>query len=95
MCAVANGEAAIRAIIETRADAAIVDLALGTEELGGLHVARVVRNDLALPAIRLVALTGFGDERHKDAARAAGFDAYLVKPATVDQMLTAIDHRSC
>jgi CheY-like chemotaxis protein len=37
--------------------------------------------------VKLIALTGYGAHEDEDAARAAGFDAHLVKP--VDMMRLA------
>lgn len=33
--------------------------------------------------LRIVAMTGYGDQRTRDLARGAGFDEHLVKPADV------------
>ena len=40
--------------------------------------------------MRLIAMTGYGREEDKRAAREAGFDVHLVKPITPDDMLKAI-----
>jgi CheY-like chemotaxis protein len=36
--------------------------------------------------MRLVALTGFGQERDKQQASEAGFDYHIVKPASLDAL---------
>jgi CheY-like chemotaxis protein len=35
---------------------------------------------------RLIAMTGYGRQQDRDAARAAGFDDYLVKPVNTVQL---------
>ncbi|SEO05036.1 Signal transduction histidine kinase [Duganella sp. CF517] len=67
-------------------------LDIGLPSLNGYDLARALR---ALPALRhtaLVAVTGWGQQKDRDLAKAAGFDAHLVKPVSFDQieaMLTA------
>jgi CheY-like chemotaxis protein len=51
--------------------------------MSGYDVAKAVRSDPGLDAVRLVALTGWGGEADRARAREAGFDAHLTKPATV------------
>jgi CheY-like chemotaxis protein len=36
--------------------------------------------------VKLVALTGYGQDADKQRAKAAGFDEHLVKPAAVEQV---------
>jgi PAS domain S-box-containing protein len=74
-----DGEAAVAAVRDHRADAAILDL--GMPGVGGLDAARRIR---ALPDgrdVRLIALTGWGQDTDREQTRAAGFDHHLVKPA--------------
>jgi signal transduction histidine kinase len=58
---------------------AIVDI--GLPGFDGYEVARRLRADPTTATIRLVALTGYGQEDDRKAALNAGFDAFLVKPA--------------
>jgi DNA-binding response OmpR family regulator len=39
----------------------------------------------------IVFVTGMGDRPHRDAARQAGADAYIIKPFTDDDLITTID----
>ncbi len=50
-------------------------------KLDGYAVARAIRAATPLAPVRLVALTGFGQEEDKRAALNAGFDLHLTKPA--------------
>jgi len=61
-------------------DVALVDLAL--PDIDGYEVSRQIRREW--PAMRLVALTGYGDERTRSQASLAGFDGFLLKPARAD-----------
>src|SRR5262249_15204910 len=87
---VSNGRDAVENILRTPPDVAIVDI--GLPELNGYEVARAVR--ARLPAIRLVALTGYGQAKDRQAAFAAGFDEHLVKPATCEQIVRALYPRA-
>jgi CheY-like chemotaxis protein len=53
---------------------------IGLPEMDGYAVARELRADPATAPIRLVALTGYGQESDRVRAAAAGFDLHLVKP---------------
>ena len=44
--------------------------------------------------LRIVALTGWGQERDKEKARAAGFDMHLVKPVDAHQLGQALAGRN-
>jgi CheY-like chemotaxis protein len=49
--------------------------------MDGYEVARRLRASDRCRAIKLVALTGYGQPDDRDEARRAGFDHHLVKPA--------------
>jgi CheY-like chemotaxis protein len=59
---------------------AVVLLDIGLPGMDGYEVARRLRQEFG-PAIRLVAMTGYGQEENWQRACDAGFNAYLVKPA--------------
>lgn len=73
-----DGAAACEDIENWRPCAALIDLNMPV--LGGLEVARHVRERPYGRDIVLLALTGYARETDRLAARAAGFDAHLVKP---------------
>jgi two-component system, chemotaxis family, CheB/CheR fusion protein len=73
-----------------RPRAAIVDL--GLPDMSGLEVARRARASLGADSLKLIALTGFGQQKDREAATEAGFDHHLVKPLdfeTIESVLSA------
>lgn len=71
-------------------------LGIGMPELNGYAVARSVRQGSLGRAITLIAITGWGQERDKAHALAAGFNHHFMKPVDPDRivdMLRSIDHR--
>ena len=73
-----SGSEALEAGARARPNAAIVDI--GMPGMSGHEVARRMRLEAWGHNAALVALTGWGQEQDKHAARAAGFDAHLTKP---------------
>jgi signal transduction histidine kinase/CheY-like chemotaxis protein len=59
----------------------VVLLDIGLPKMDGYEVARRLRGQDGFQKALLVALTGYGQEEDRRRAAAAGFDAYLVKPA--------------
>jgi CheY-like chemotaxis protein len=72
---------------EFRPDVMFLDI--GLPEMSGYEVARRVRAAPHGTSTCLVAITGWGGERDKENARAAGFNAHLTKPVDLSavQML--------
>lgn len=69
-----------------RQDPHVVLLDLDLPDVDGRTVARRIRARDEAPPL-LVAVSGFGGERHFDLSREAGIDRHLVKPLDVDQVL--------
>jgi CheY-like chemotaxis protein len=70
-------------------DVAVLDI--GLPDINGFDLARSLR---ALPGgawIRLIAVTGYGREQDKAAARAAGFDVFFAKPVDMPALLGAME----
>jgi signal transduction histidine kinase len=70
----------------------IAFLDIGLPDMTGYEVAARLRRLPGLEGVKLVALTGYGQEKDKQDARAAGFDHHLVKPINFDA-LTALTTR--
>ena len=69
-------------------------LDIGLPDDNGFDLARALR---ALPGgrwIRLIALTGYGREQDKAAARTAGFDAFFAKQVDMSTLLVAMERVS-
>ena len=82
-----DGQEGLRKLLELRPDIAFVDV--GLPELSGYEVARRAR-EIVGEAVRLVAITGYGQPEDARQAREAGFDQHLVKPVSPDQVRDAI-----
>lgn len=72
----AGGAEGLMRVLREQPDVSLVDI--GLPGLNGLEVARHAR--AAGYAGRMVALSGYGQQRDADNARRAGFDDYVVKP---------------
>jgi PAS domain S-box-containing protein len=73
-----SGSQALDQIESFRPELVLLDI--GMPEMDGYEVARRIRARAGRDGLRLVALTGFGQEADRERSRAAGFDAHLVKP---------------
>jgi len=93
-CAYDGEEALLRA---ERFRPHVVLLDLGLPRFSGYEVARRLRGETGAPAdpsLLLVAVSGYGRERDRQAAREAGFDLHLTKPADPDEVLRVLADRS-
>ncbi|TLX63489.1 hybrid sensor histidine kinase/response regulator [Stutzerimonas nosocomialis] len=84
-----DGIEALDVFQRIRPQVALLDI--GMPGLRGDEVARAIR---ALPDGRevvLVAITGWGQPKDKEASLAAGFDCHLTKPVDLGELLAAID----
>ena len=78
-----DGTSAVPRAVEWAPDIVLLDI--GLPGLDGYAVARRIRKRLGR-AVRLVALTGYGDHEARDRSTEAGFDAHLVKPVDPDRL---------
>ncbi len=85
-----SGPSGVDRITGTRPDVAIVDI--GLPGFDGYEVARRARAADATRSVRLVALTGYGQDEDRRHARAAGFDWFLVKPADMEALNDILEH---
>ncbi|HET7452534.1 MAG TPA: ATP-binding protein [Thermoanaerobaculia bacterium] len=74
-----DGRGGLEAIRRLRPEIALVDI--GLPGVDGYQIARTVRAELG-GAIRMIALTGYGQAEDRDRARDAGFDGHLTKPVS-------------
>jgi signal transduction histidine kinase len=79
-----DGPTALR--VADRVSPSIALLDLGLPVMDGFEVARRLRGSPGHRGIRLIAITGYGQEADRERSRDAGFDAHLVKPVDLDQL---------
>jgi signal transduction histidine kinase/CheY-like chemotaxis protein len=84
----ANGASGIRLAGDEKPTIAIIDI--GLPDMDGYDVARRLRAGAGTRDIRLVALTGYGQESDRQRALQAGFELHLVKPVDAEMLLSAI-----
>jgi CheY-like chemotaxis protein len=75
----------------TRPELVFLDISM--PGLDGYQLAQMLRREFGLDGIRLVAMTGWGRQEDRARARAAGFDAHVLKPAeplVVDSIIKTI-----
>jgi len=82
-----DGESGSELVLRSKPDVAFVDI--GLPKLDGYGVAALLRSHRELK-MRLVAMTGFGQESDKRRALDAGFDVHLVKPASIEALRAAL-----
>jgi two-component system, chemotaxis family, CheB/CheR fusion protein len=69
-------------------------LDIGLPDMDGYALARRLRETHSTDELQLIAMTGYGRAEDRAAARAAGFDVHLVKPADLGQLARMLDPRS-
>lgn len=77
-----SGEDALRACSEWQPTVALLDL--GMPGMDGFEVARRLRADPSTANVKLVALTGWGQEQDRQRTKAVGFDHHLIKPVDMN-----------
>jgi CheY-like chemotaxis protein len=81
-----DGPSAIEATAAFEPHVALLDL--GLTVMDGYELAEQLRSGPQTP--RLIAVTGYGQERDRARSRASGFKAHVVKPVDVEQLFTTI-----
>jgi PAS domain S-box-containing protein len=82
-----SGREAIAAAERNPPDLVLLDI--GLPDLDGYQVAAALRIALG-SRVHLVALTGYGQPGDRERVRAAGFDAHLLKPVSLDAISRAV-----
>ncbi len=71
----------------------LVCVDIGMPLVNGYELARMFRAEFGYESMRIVAVTAYGGDEYRVRSRQAGFDAHLVKPAsieTVQSMLATV-----
>ena len=79
-----DGPAALNVARELSPRIALLDL--GLPVMDGFELAGRLRQLPGLSAVKLIAITGYGQESDRERTRAAGFDAHLVKPVDMEAL---------
>src|SRR5690606_36083243 len=90
-----DGRSALEIAEAERPDAVLMDL--GLPDVSGYDICRRLRARPWGEGILIVAVTGWTRESDRAAARAAGFDYYVLKPVTfetLDALLQDIERRA-
>jgi CheY-like chemotaxis protein len=89
---VADGDAAIDAVLAEPPDAAFLDIGMPGRD--GWEAARTIRRALAGRPCLMVAVTGFNDEIDRDRSLEAGFDLHLAKPVDSSVLIDLLREHS-
>lgn len=65
-------------------------LDIGLPELSGFEVAECIRSEPHRPQARIIAVSGWGAEADRKRGIQAGFDAHLLKPVNLDELLSLL-----
>jgi two-component system CheB/CheR fusion protein len=79
-----DGPSAIEVAIAERPD--IIFLDIGLPGMDGYEVAAALRQRAELCHARIVAVTGYGQDRDRQRTRDAGFDQHVVKPVNLNDL---------
>src|SRR6202140_4691209 len=83
-----DGESAVDAAAEFRPDVVLLDL--GLPGMDGYEVARRLRAPPDPPGVRIIAITGYGQDADRSRTAQAGIDEHLVKPVDLDKVIEAV-----
>ena len=80
-----TGQAGVDALADLSISTAVVDI--GLPDLSGYEIAMRVRHQYPTRHLRLIALTGYGQEADRVKAMEAGFDIFMTKPVQFEKLL--------
>jgi len=84
----ADGEEALKSAFELPPSLVVMDLTLPV--IDGWEATRRLRADPRTSSVPVIVLTGHTQDRHVHSARAAGCDAFLLKPCLPEELLNEI-----
>ncbi|HSV47174.1 MAG TPA: PAS domain S-box protein [Ramlibacter sp.] len=84
-----DGRSAAALALEMRPHVVLLDLAM--PGMNGYDTLKQLRGHPATQHAFVIALTGYGSEEDKARARAAGFDAHLIKPVELPAMVALLE----
>lgn len=83
-----NGREALTRLHEQCPDCVLLDI--GMPGMSGEEVCRRIRSDPDLANLRLVAYTAHAFPEDMDSLLAIGFDAVIVKPCVIEELIAAV-----
>ena len=84
----------MRAASEASASETPIDLVLldiGLPVMDGYELARRLGEDVELGGLRMIAVTGYGQEQDRRRSAEAGFSAHLVKPVDLEHLRVVVE----
>ncbi len=84
-----NGVDALQLAAEFHPDIALLDV--GLPVMDGYELARRLSEDPELRGLKMIAVTGYGQEQDRRRSAEAGFNAHLVKPVDLDQLRAVVE----
>ena len=83
-----DGKSALEVAPRLKPEAVILDI--GMPDMSGYQVAQLLRADVELTSVLLVAVSGYAQEQDRLSARAAGFDHHFAKPIDIPRLITIL-----
>jgi two-component system CheB/CheR fusion protein len=88
VCVVYDGLAALETARQFRPDVVLLDI--GMVNMDGYETARRLRRLSDVGPLKIIAVTGWGQERDRAKSRQAGFDLHLLKPVELNTLAAAL-----
>lgn len=86
-----DGESGLQRALEFEPQVIVCDIGL-PGELDGLEVAKLLRRHEKMRSVYMIALSGYGQAEDVQAARQAGFNQHLIKPADFDKLIGLVEN---
>lgn len=84
-----TGEDALEIMVEYHADIVLLDI--GLPGMNGYEIAQRLRQQPQTKEVRLIAMTGYGQESDRQRSQEAGFDYHLVKPVDPQKLQNLLE----
>ena len=85
-----GGEEGVKKARECHPDVVLMDIRM-PGRLDGLAAIRQLRSSPDTVDIPILVISAWGSAKHKERAMRAGADAHFTKPASIDELIAAID----
>ncbi|MCX5875996.1 MAG: response regulator [Deltaproteobacteria bacterium] len=84
-----NGEEGLKAAKEHNPALILMDIQMPV--MDGLACLKLIREDMEIGHVKIVALTSFAMKGDREKFMAAGFDGYITKPIDIDQLTESVN----